>query len=113
MNTSSSPRSITTASRCSSRRSSPFNVVDATPFKRDVLKELAAACAKQGIRLGFYYSQSQDWHEPNGAGNNWDFGPDSHKDYDDYLRGKAEPQVRELLTGTVPSRSSGSTRRAS
>ena len=58
-------------------RSQPYNVVDATPFKRDVLKELAAACASSGIRLGFYYSQSQDWHEPNGAGNNWDFGPDS------------------------------------
>src|SRR5437868_6202616 len=32
---------------------SDFNVVDATPFKRDVLEELAAACAKQGLRLGF------------------------------------------------------------
>src|SRR5690242_11988225 len=42
---------------------SPYNVVDATPFKRDVLKELADACARGGIRLGFYYSQSQDWHE--------------------------------------------------
>src|SRR5215831_17657957 len=83
-------------------KASPFNVVDATPFKRDVLKELAAACAKQGLRLGFYYSQSQDWHEPNGAGNTWDFGADSVKDYDAYLRGKAEPQVRELLTGYGP-----------
>ncbi len=81
---------------------SPFNVVDATPFKRDVLKELAAACAKQGIRLGFYYSQSQDWHEPNGAGNTWDFGADSLKNYDAYLRGKAEPQVKELLTAYGP-----------
>ncbi len=81
---------------------SPFNVVDATPFKRDVLKELAAACAKQGMRLGFYYSQSQDWHEPNGAGNTWDFGADSLKNYDAYLRGKAEPQVRELLTNYGP-----------
>ncbi len=81
---------------------SPFNVVDATPFKRDVLKELAAACAKHGIRLGFYYSQSQDWHEPNGAGNEWDFGPDSLKNYDQYLRGKAEPQVKELLTKYGP-----------
>ena len=81
---------------------SPFNVVDATPFRRDVLKELAAACAKQGIRLGFYYSQSQDWHEPNGAGNTWDFGADSTKDYDAYLRGKAEPQVKELLTSYGP-----------
>ena len=40
-----------------------------------LLKELAAACAKRGMRLGFYYSQAQDWHEPNGAGNTWDFGP--------------------------------------
>src|SRR6185436_5857774 len=78
---------------------SPYNVVDATPFKRDVLKELADACARGGIRLGFYYSQSQDWHEPNGAGNDWDFPADDKKDYDQYLRGKAEPQIRELLTG--------------
>ncbi len=81
---------------------SAYNVVDATPFKRDVLKELAAACARHGIRLGFYYSQAQDWHEPNGAGNTWDFGPDDKKDFDVYLRGKAEPQVRELLTGYGP-----------
>jgi alpha-L-fucosidase len=80
-------------------KASPYNIVDATPFKRDVLKELADACARGGIRLGFYYSQSQDWHEPDGAGNTWDFGPDEQKDYDKYLRGKAEPQVRELLTG--------------
>jgi len=77
---------------------SPYNVVDATPFKRDILKELSDACARGGIRLGFYYSQSQDWHEPNGAGNEWDFGPDDKKDYDKYLQGKAEPQIRELLT---------------
>jgi alpha-L-fucosidase len=61
------------------------------------------------MRLGFYYSQSQDWHEPGGAGNTWDFGPDMAPDgktelkkYDDYLRGKAEPQVRELLTNYGP-----------
>jgi len=89
-------------------KASPYNVVDATPFKRDVLKELAEACAKRGMRLGFYYSQSQDWHEPGGAGNTWDFGPDQGSDqkelkpYDEYLRDKAEPQVRELLTGYGP-----------
>ena len=60
------------------------------------------------MRLGFYYSQSQDWHEQDGAGNTWDFGPDQGadgkelKNYDAYLRGKAEPQVRELLTGYGP-----------
>src|SRR5205807_3570302 len=81
---------------------SSYNVVDATPFKRDILKELADACARHGMRLGFYYSQAQDWHEPNGAGNTWDFGPDEKKDFDQYLRAKAEPQVRELLTGYGP-----------
>jgi len=81
---------------------SRYDVVDATPFKRDVLKELAAACAKQSMRLGFYYSQAQDWHDPNGAGNTWEFGPDEKKDFDKYLREKAEPQVRELLTGYGP-----------
>src|SRR5436190_17852854 len=87
---------------------SSYNVVDATPFKRDVLHELADACARRGMRLGFYYSQSQDWHEKDGAGNTWDFGPDQGadgkelKNYDAYLRAKAEPQVKELLTGYGP-----------
>jgi alpha-L-fucosidase len=83
-----------------------YNIVDATPFKRDPLKELAAACARHGIRFGFYYSQSQDWHEPGGAGNTWDFPSDAEKSksgaYDEYLRQKAEPQVKELLTGYGP-----------
>src|SRR5258708_33844521 len=86
-------------------KASGYNIVDARPFKRDALKELADACAKHGVRLGFYYSQSQDWHEPGGAGNTWDFGPDTAPDgktelkkYDDYLRAKAEPQAKELLT---------------
>jgi alpha-L-fucosidase len=87
---------------------SKYNVVDATPYGKDILKQLADACAKRGMRLGFYYSQSQDWHEKDGAGNNWDFGPDSDasgkelKNYDAYLRGKAEPQVKELLTNYGP-----------
>jgi alpha-L-fucosidase len=87
-------------------KASKYNIVDATPFKRDPLKELAAACARHNIRFGFYYSQAQDWHEPGGAGNTWDFGPDPNKDksgaYDQYLRNKAEPQVKELLTGYGP-----------
>jgi len=83
-------------------KASRFNGVDATPSKRDILAELAAACRKRGMRLGYYYSQSQDWHERNGAGNTWDFGPDDQKDYDSYLREKAEPQVKELLTEYGP-----------
>lgn len=81
---------------------SKYNVVDATPFKRDVVKELALACAKHGLRFGVYYSQAQDWHEKNGAGNTWDFGPDPQKDFDQYLRDKALPQLKELLSNYGP-----------
>jgi alpha-L-fucosidase len=85
---------------------SKYNVYDATPFHRDVIQELAAACAKRGLRFGVYYSQSQDWHEPGGAGNNWDFPENDVKDkdgsFDAYLQQKVEPQLRELLTNYGP-----------
>lgn len=41
-------------------KQSPYNIVDGTPFKRDIIKELADECHKQGIKLHFYYSQL-DW----------------------------------------------------
>ena len=40
-----------------------WNVVDQTPFKRDIVKELAAACKAAGLELGFYYSIA-DYHHP-------------------------------------------------
>ena len=46
---------------------SRFNVVDATPFGRDVVGELAEACRKHGLRLGLYYSQDLDWSHPDGG----------------------------------------------
>jgi alpha-L-fucosidase len=84
----------------------PYNIYDATPFHRDPLRELADACAKHGIKLGLYYSQSVDWHEPGGEGNSWDFSRDSEKDksgaFDHYLQTKVEPQLKELLTNYGP-----------
>lgn len=44
-------------------KQSDYNIVDATPFKRDILKELADECEKQGMRLHFYYSH-MDWYRP-------------------------------------------------
>ena len=80
----------------------PYNIVDATPFKRDPLKELAAACQKQGIRLGFYYSNAQDWHYPGGAINGGAWDPAQKGDFHTYFHKKALPQIRELLTGYGP-----------
>ncbi|MCM4156954.1 glycosyl hydrolase [Gramella sp. AN32] len=79
----------------------PYNVVDATPFKRDVLKELAEACKEQGLRFGFYYSQAQDWHHPGGMGNNWDEGIERVSS-DEYVYEKALPEVEQLLTEYGP-----------
>lgn len=81
---------------------SNYDIMDATPFGRDPLKELAAACAHEGIRLGFYYSQAQDWHHPGGAkrGGAWD--PAQEGDMDEYLHDVAYPQVKELLTNYGP-----------
>jgi len=84
-------------------KASKYNIVDATPFDRDPLMELAEACEKEGIRLGFYYSQAQDWHEPGGTYWNieqgephWD--PALERDsLMSYINGKAVPQVKEIL----------------
>jgi len=78
-----------------------FDIVDATPYKKDPMKALAAANAKRGIHFGFYYSQFQDWYEPNGGKNSWDFD-ESKKDYQKYYREKAIPQLKELLTNYGP-----------
>jgi alpha-L-fucosidase len=80
-------------------KADPYNIVDATPFKRDILKELAEACRKHGMKLGFYYSQAQDWYHPGGAvsGNvEWD---ETHKgDMNKYVDEIAIPQVKEILS---------------
>ena len=79
-----------------------YDIVDATPFGRDPLKELAAECQKQGVKLGFYYSQTQDWHHQFGDGNDWDYAVPSDEQFDRYVRGYVAPQVRELLTNYGP-----------
>jgi alpha-L-fucosidase len=80
----------------------PYNIYDATPFKRDPIAEMAAACKKQDIKFGVYYSQAQDWHHPGGAayGGHWDKAQDG--DLDLYVKTIAAPQVRELLTRYHP-----------
>ena len=77
-----------------------YNIVDATAFGRDPMKELAESCRKYGVKLGFYYSQDQDWHEKGATGNTWDFAESDQNPeaFQAYLERKVKPQVRELLT---------------
>lgn len=80
-----------------------YNIVDASPFKRDPIAELAAACKKAGIKFGVYYSQNLDWGHPGGgamSGPRWD--PGQEGDYDAYIRRVAAPQVEELITRFHP-----------
>ena len=75
---------------------SPYNIVDATPYGKDVIKALADECHKQGIKICFYYSQSRDWNEPNGLDNDWDFKKE--RNFQQYLDEKVKPQLTEILT---------------
>ncbi|MFT3827168.1 MAG: alpha-L-fucosidase [Chitinophagaceae bacterium] len=101
-------------------KTSDFNIVQQTPFKRDPMAELAAACKKYGIRFGFYYSHAFDWEHPDAPGNDWEYNnPGGDKNlfggarwYDvhpellpkaqQYVTQKAIPQIKELLTKYHP-----------
>ena len=75
---------------------SDYNIMH-TPFGRDVVKELAEACRRHNIKFCLYYSQMQDWEDPDGDGNTWDFKPEE-KRFERYFENKVKPQLRELLT---------------
>lgn len=100
---------------------SNFNIVDYTPFGRDIVDEVVNACRRHGLKIGFYYSQSQDWCNPGGntarkemkegwANRDsveideytrlhhgaWD-ELQTTKSFNDYFYGVSLPQIRELL----------------
>lgn len=77
---------------------SDFDIVDATPFGRDIIGELAEACHRNGLGIGFYYSQWQDWTAP-GGGNGPETDADGRKvSFDEYYHSKCLPQVEEITT---------------
>ena len=80
-------------------RVDPYNIADATPYKKDIMKALARACRKYGLKFGFYYSQSQDWHEPHAAHSMARQMEGDPAKFAEYLDRKVKPQLRELLTG--------------
>jgi len=97
-----------------------YNIREATPFKRDPMRELADACKRHGIKFGFYYSHAIDWEHPKAPGNDWDYqNPGGDKQLhgggqwfdlhpellptaQEYVDEKAIPQVLELLKNYRP-----------
>lgn len=81
---------------------SDYDVADHTNPKRDIVKELAEACQKHGLKLGLYYSHWVDWEHEYG----WDHTNEIYKltaeQYDQYWQEKVIPQMRELLTNYGP-----------
>ena len=101
---------------------SKFNIVDYTHFGRDIVDEVVHACRRHGLKIGFYYSQSQDWCNAGGAtarkemkegwanpdsveidrfvrehGGAWDY-KQREKTFDEYFHDVALPQMKELLS---------------
>ena len=96
-----------------------YNVMDATPWHHDPMKDLKAACEKYGLKFGFYYSQAFDWSDSNAPGNDWDHqnpGGDKHigginwwetkpefmVQARKYVDEKAVPQLLELIRNYHP-----------
>jgi alpha-L-fucosidase len=77
---------------------SDYDVAEFTDPKRDIIRELADACQKHGLKLGLYYSHWVDWEHPDA----WDHSKEiygiSAEEYDRYWQDKVIPQIRELLT---------------
>ena len=82
---------------------SDYDIVDATPFKRDVIKELAEECRKQGIRLHLYYSHldwtREDYYPLGNTGHGT--GRTSHGEWATYYQ-FMNHQLTELLTNYGP-----------
>lgn len=84
---------------------SNYNIVDGTPFKRDVLKELADACQKHGMKLHVYYSHA-DWNRldyPQGWSAIRTGRPTNQENFDSYLQFMKQ-QLTEILTNYGPVR---------
>ncbi|MDO6597937.1 alpha-L-fucosidase [Oceanihabitans sp. 2_MG-2023] len=95
---------------------SEYDIVDASPYPKDIVQELYDACQKYDIDFGLYYSHNIDWMDGNDCGlseylasggeeharvkrkagiNTWDPSPNT---FTEYLENKAYPQVEEILT---------------
>lgn len=99
---------------------SDYNIIKQTPFRRDPIAELAAACKRQGVKFGFYYSHAFDWEHPDAPGNDWEYNnpggdlnlfdganwfdvhPELLPKAINYVNTKSIPQILELINKYHP-----------
>lgn len=102
-------------------KASDWDIMEATPYHKDIVKALAESCKKQELKFGIYYSQDQDWGNPGGStsrrpmSQGWS-NPDSEKidaytlvhngswdpvqqtkTFNQYFDDVAYPQIKELM----------------
>ncbi len=81
-----------------------YDIMDATPFKRDILKELSDACRKEGIRLCFYHS-IMDWHHPDAQAPfypKYNDRTQTNANFPRYVETYLKPQIKELVINYGP-----------
>ncbi|WP_242117014.1 alpha-L-fucosidase [Aestuariivivens sediminicola] len=80
---------------------SSYDMVDFTPYGKDILKQLSEACRTYGIKFGTYHS-IMDWHHPMAQGDtytgNRDITEEDKIEFEAYLEQYLKPQVKELIT---------------
>ena len=83
---------------------SDYDIMDAAPIRRDILRELTDAADEAGIQLGFYHS-IMDWHHPDAQGPHYptyNTGEKSNPDFPRYVEEYLKPQVTELVRSYDP-----------
>lgn len=80
----------------------PFNIMDASPYKKDIVKALAESCKKYNLPFGVYYAQALDWFHAGGGSydKKWDKAQEGR--FSDYIEKVSLPQVKELVTNYQP-----------
>lgn len=83
---------------------SDYDIMDASPFKRDILKELSKACKRHKIKLCFYHS-IMDWHHPDAQAPfypNYNDRNRTNPNFASYVESYMKPQLKELIDNYGP-----------
>ncbi len=78
-----------------------YDIMDFSPFKRDILKELSVACKKAGIHICFYHS-IMDWHQPDAKSKDYPHQDTEHPDFNKYREQYLKPELAELIKNYDP-----------